>query len=161
MSPVTPTLRVQCVSVLWTKASRGGMAAATRNAVPLGFPWPDDSAIWHKVVASEWVDDFGPVVETNDLLPQDVAWQLGLRTEPHGVSVQPRVYPNWMPTRHRRRPRVRLTTGESLRWILNYRLGLDHGWTYGQITFNVGLGTTDSSFGTQPDKMVDERASLR
>jgi hypothetical protein len=159
----TPTTHVQCIVVRWTKLSRGGSAATARNAVPLGFSWPDTSNSWHCVNAWEWVDDFAPFMATDVELPRSAELDLGIRHEPDSVSVQPSVSPYWMPKRHRRPPRMRLHAGDSVRWILNYRLGLDHGWTYGQVTFNVAYMASDIAtlFSTEPARVVDERGSLR
>jgi hypothetical protein len=67
------------------------------------------------------------------------------------------------PLRHRRAPRARIESGQSVRWILNSRDGRDHGWYYTQVVYNVAFADPSdlAAFTRSPSLVVDERASLR
>lgn len=66
--------------------------------------------------------------------------------------------------RHRRPPRHLVSRGSWLRWTINYRLGLDHGWSYGLVTWNVAFQVEPldrALFLNEPSNSVDELSALR
>jgi len=157
-----PRLLVQRIQVSWTKESRGADGAVRRNAVPLAVPWRDSDAAFHSVAAAE-ESQFQPVEAWETAVPAEVIRDLDLRTEPQSVSILPALSGYWMPKRHRRPPRLRIAPNEWARWTINYRLGLDQGWVYGQVTYNVAFaaGEPGSAFAARCAAFVDERAALR
>ncbi|MER7179446.1 hypothetical protein ABT404_08170 [Streptomyces hyaluromycini] len=155
-------ITVQWVKTSWTKQSRGGEAAARRNAVPLGFPLlhvPAEQA--HFVQMSER-DDFEPRSSQRDLREIGVS----LRDERDRLQVLARVDPLFgLPPRPRRPPAVRLLPGQWVRWQLNYRftsaLGI-RGWSYWLDTFNIAYGPVDRDvFLSDPTVIVDECGPVR
>lgn len=168
--PVT----VQWVRTSWTKRSRGGEAAARRNAVPVGFALPGGVVssgraaskgrpvpLAHTVAVREW-EDFTPVEGRAELKNVDVQ----LRRVDGRLRVLPRVEPMFgLPPRPRRPPAVRLVPGQWVRWQLNYRFSSAAGvrdWSYWLDTFNIAYGpvTADVFLGT-PDFHVDEQGPVR
>jgi hypothetical protein len=168
--PVT----VQWVRTSWTKRSRGGEAAARRNAVPVGFALPGGVVssgraaskgrqvpLAHTVTVREW-EDFTPVQGRAELKNVDVQ----LRRVDGRLRVLPRVEPMFgLPPRPRRPPAVRLVPGQWVRWQLNYRFSSAAGvrdWSYWLDTFNIAFGpvTADVFLGT-PDFHVDEQGPVR
>ncbi|MEV8546124.1 hypothetical protein [Streptomyces sp. NPDC051572] len=130
--PVT----VQWVHTSWTKRSRGGEAAARRNAVPVGFAVPDGVVLPERrpplartVRVREW-EDFTPVEGRAELKNVDVQ----LRRVDGRLRVLPRVEPLFgLPPRPRRPPAVRLVPGQWVRWQLDYRFSSAAGmqdWSY-------------------------------
>jgi hypothetical protein len=155
---------VQWVRTSWTKDSRGGPAAARRNAAPVGFVLPARGLpVVHTVAMSE-ADGFEP---HESLVDGEPGSDLVLLTEVEGrLRVELVVTPFGMPRRWRRVPAVRLLPGEWLRWQVNYRFSwpMTRGgaWTYRLDTLNVAYcpGTVDVFTGV-PTRYVDERARLR
>ncbi|MGY1580671.1 hypothetical protein [Streptomyces sp. MN13] len=156
-------ITVQWVRTLWTKRSRGGPAAARRNAVPVAFALPDGvPGRAHTVRLHEW-DDFTPRHGWAE--PRRVGVEL--RERDGRLRVLPRVEPLYgQPPRPRRPPAVRLAPGEWVRWQLNYRFSSAAGmrdWTYWLDTFNIAYGevpAADVFLGT-PDFHVDEQGPVR
>ena len=153
---------VQWVRTTWTKASRGGDAAARRNAVPDGFALPPLEAHLAHVIRMHECDGFEPHDGREVRSKVDVQ----LREADGRLRVYPGVEPMFgLPPRKRRPPGVRLVPGQWVRWQLNYRfssaLGI-RGWTYWQDTFNVAYGPVDAdAFLSEPTVFVDERGPLR
>ncbi|WP_437087642.1 hypothetical protein [Streptomyces sp. enrichment culture] len=154
-------ITVQWIRTSWTKLSRGGDAAARRNAVPAGFPVSQvPPSFAHFVEMSEW-DGFVPHESVKDLGEVGV----GLRDEGDRLRVlacEERVY--GMPPRSRRPPAVRLSPCQWVRWQLNYRFsGIGHGdWSYWLDTFNVAYGPVEPDmFLSQPTVLVDECGPVR
>ncbi|MEU6418183.1 hypothetical protein [Streptomyces spiralis] len=155
-------ITVQWVKTSWTKQSRGGEAAARRNAAPLGFPLPRvPSELAHFVQMSER-DDFEPRSSQKDLRELGVS----LRDEGDRLRVLARVEPLFgLPPRPRRPPAVRLLPGQWVRWQLNYRftsaLGI-RGWSYWLDVFNIAYGPVDRDvFLSEPTVLVDECGPVR
>ncbi|MGW3356912.1 hypothetical protein ACWDFL_16030 [Streptomyces bungoensis] len=155
-------ITVQWVKTSWTKRSRGGEAAARRNAVPFGFPLPQlPSELAHFVQVSER-DDFEPRSSQRDLRGIGVS----LRDEGDRLRVLARVEPLFgLPPRPRRPPAVRLLPGQWVRWQLNYRFSSAagiRGWSYWLDTFNIAYGPTDRDvFLSEPTVIVDECGPVR
>ncbi|MEV4191402.1 hypothetical protein [Streptomyces toxytricini] len=154
-------ITVQWIRTSWTKLSRGGKAAARRNAVPIGFPVRQaPPSFAHVVEVSEW-DGFVPHESVKDL--GDVG--VDVRDEGDRLRVlarEERVY--GMPPRPRRPPAVRLSEGQWVRWQLNYRFGgIGHGnWSYWLDTFNVACGPVEPDvFLSAPTVWVDECGPVR
>jgi hypothetical protein len=158
----------QWVRTSWTKPSRGGRAAARRNAVPVGFPLPRGMARSVHTVRMREKDDFTPYADRADR--RDVVVQL--RETEGRLRVFPRVDPPFglpprppRPPRPRRPPAVRLVPGQWVRWQLNYRFSSAAGmqdWSYWLDTFNIAYGpvTADVFLGT-PAFHVNELGSVR
>jgi len=160
--PVPSAVVVQRVLTRWSKESRGGEQAAIRNAQPNAFALPA-VATWHSVEMDER-GAFAQIEEYAEAVPIAVADELSLRIRGDRLSVLPQVSAFWMPKRHRRPPRRSIGVGETLRWTLNYRLGLDHEWSYGLITWNLAFltrGIDPGLFLVEPTVSIDERAALR
>jgi hypothetical protein len=152
----------QWVRTSWTKHSRGGGAAARRNAAPVGFVLPTGRCpIVHTVIMDE-ADDFQPQQSWHDGEPDD--GDVILKEADGRVRVELLASAFGTPRRWRRPPAVRLQRGEWLRWQVNYRFsgsccGL---WSYRLDTFNLAYGsTTVDVFTGSPSRYVDERAYLR
>lgn len=156
-------ITVQWVHTAWTKASRGGEAAARRHALPEGFilPGDTDGPSTHCVRMDEW-RDFAPEASARSLRDTPVR----LLERDGRLSVLPRVDPlHGVPPRRRRPPAVRLAPGEWLRWRLNYRfssaLGI-RGWTYWLDTFNIAYGPAGREvFLGEPPRVIDETGPVR
>ncbi|MFZ2502754.1 MAG: hypothetical protein WAW88_08810 [Nocardioides sp.] len=158
----SPQILVQRITVHWTKDSRGGRGAAARNTAPLALPMPGHGVVWHAVAFSE-TDAFSPWLEAADQeVPQAIETELNLKVTADVASFLP-LAPFGAPLRHRRPPRARIETGQSVRWILNSRDGRDHGWLYTQVVYNVALADAADTavFTRDPAVVVDERAALR
>jgi hypothetical protein len=153
---------LQWVRTSWTKRSRGGVGAARRNAVPVGFAVPAGHAPFAHLVVMREQDDFRPSDSVEAVTSVDVS----LRRVGTRVRVFPRIGPLFaVPPRPRRPPAVHLLPGEWVRWQLNYRFSSATGawdWTYWQDTFNIAHGRTDADvFLGEPTYVVDERGPLR
>lgn len=151
---------VQRVRTRWSKASRGGAAAALRNSTPIGFRLPAvDAPLLHDVVMCE-SQAFSPEDTTTTTLPDGSKIELRMIDGRLRVKVTPT--PWGMPQRHQRPPAVNLKPQEWVRWQINYRFGLDQGWVYRLETWNVALGpVAPELFLGDPNYVVDERAHLR
>ncbi|MGW7513949.1 hypothetical protein ACWGJ0_40355 [Streptomyces massasporeus] len=155
-------ITVQWIRTTWTKESRGGDAAARRNAAPVGFALPHEAALLAHVIRMHEHDDFDPYDSREVLGKVDVE----LREADDRLRVFPRVQPLFaLPPRRRRPPAVRLAPGQWVRWQLNYRfssaLGI-RGWTYWQDTFNIAYGPVNAdAFLSAPTLFIDERGPLR
>ncbi|MFE6840134.1 hypothetical protein ACFVFI_35570 [Streptomyces sp. NPDC057705] len=154
-------ITVQWIRTSWTKLSRGGDAAARRNAAPTGFPVPQvPPSFAHFVEMSEW-DGFAPHETVKDLGEAGVS----LREEDDRLRVLAREEQVFgMPSRSRRPPAVRLGPGQWVRWQLNYRFGgAGHGdWSYWLDTFNVAYGPVEPDvFLSEPTVLVDECGPVR
>ncbi|MFC7534698.1 hypothetical protein [Actinoplanes sp. GCM10030250] len=160
----------QWVSTEWTKLSRGGKAAARRNAAPVGFRLPPlRTGVVHEVVMAER-NDFEPVeslgAEPAEREPSLARCGLRLVRADQRVRVELLPARSGGPSSSHRPPGVWLAPGEWLRWQVNYRVSwpLIQGgrWSYRQDTLNIALGPVHPElfFGT-PTRHVDERAFLR
>ncbi|MFE9812064.1 hypothetical protein ACFYRN_39540 [Streptomyces sp. NPDC005227] len=155
-------ITVQWIRTTWTKESRGGDAAARRNAAPVGFALPHEIAPLAHVIRMHERDGFEPYDNREVLGKVDVQ----LREADDRLRVFPRAQPLFaLPPRKRRPPAVRLVPGQWVRWQLNYRfssaLGI-RGWTYWLDTFNIAYGPVNSdTFLSAPPVSIDERGPLR
>ncbi|MFJ4774273.1 hypothetical protein ACIP88_35060 [Streptomyces uncialis] len=155
-------ITVQWIRTSWTKHSRGGEAAARRNAAPEGFlvsPVPPSFA---QVVQMSERDAFEPHESERDLRRVG----LSLRDEGDRLRVLARVEPLFgLPPRPRRPPAARLVPGQWIRWQLNYRFSSAAGirdWSYWLDTFNVACGPVDPNvFLSEPTVLVDECGPVR
>ncbi|MFF7178214.1 hypothetical protein [Streptomyces sp. NPDC008121] len=155
-------ITVQWIRTSWTKQSRGGEAAARRNAAPVGFPVPALPPRVAHVVRMREGDGFAPCGVQEDLRKVDVQ----LREADGRLRVLPRVQPLFaIPPRPRRPPAVRLAPGQWVRWQLNYRFSSAAGvrdWSYWMDTFNIAYGPVDADvFLSEPTVYMDERGPLR
>lgn len=138
----------QWVRVSWTKRSRGGSAAALRNAVPVAFPLPEIVApLTHGVVVREW-ENFEPKSSAQHPTPDKS--HVSLRQEDDRLRVALLVYRYGVTEQRLRRrpPTVRLTDGDRLRWQINYRfIRASYGgeWIYQLDSGNVSSSPTPSS----------------
>ncbi|AUY53869.1 hypothetical protein [Streptomyces sp. CB01881] len=173
-------MTVQWVRTSWTKRSRGGPAAARRNAAAAGFAVPSQPStlsapspsmpsvhpahlahLVHLVRMGE-ADGFAPR-EGWEVLPPGA---LGLREADGRLRVLPPVEPLYgLPPRARRPPAVRLAPGQWVRWQLNYRFSSAAGvrdWSYWLDTFNIAYGPAGPGlFLTEPTVLVDECGPVR
>lgn len=159
---------VQWVRTSWTKLSRGGPAAAVRNAAPIAFPLPvTHRSVVHEVTMDE-KHDFQPDFDLTDLPilqpPGRTLAEVSLSENHDTLRVLPVLrYP--IPPRPRRPPAVRLRPGQWLRWQLNYRHSSLTGrgdWQYHQNTLNLAYGPIDpETFLGTPTRLIDERGPLR
>ncbi|MBE1464154.1 hypothetical protein [Kibdelosporangium phytohabitans] len=149
-------LSVLWVRTHWSKKSRGGPAAARRNAAPVAFALPDNGI--HEVTMQEW-RDYKPTWRTAELSPKEVS----LTEESTGrLRVHLTENPYGLPHR-KRHPAVRIAPGEWIRWQINYRFVscCSGEWTYRQDTLNLAYGEANpGTFLTTPTRNVDERAHL-
>ncbi|MFE5594220.1 hypothetical protein [Streptomyces sp. NPDC056549] len=155
-------ITVQWIRTSWTKQSRGGEAAARRNAAPVGFAVPSVPPSFAHVVRMHERDGFEPHGVEEDLCKVDVQ----LREADGRLRVLPRVQPLFaIPPRPRRPPAVRLASGQWVRWQLNYRFSSAAGvrdWSYWLDTFNIAYGPVDADvFLSEPTVHVDEQGPLR
>ncbi|MEV8510684.1 hypothetical protein [Dactylosporangium sp. NPDC051484] len=154
----------QWVRTSWTKRSRGGLAAARRNAAPVGFVLPSSVCpAVHEVLMDE-AQDFEPRMSMRDGEPDRAAVEL--KEADDRLRVEMRVTPSGMPRRWRRPPAVWLAGGEWVRWQVNYRfswpLAAGGAWSYRLDTLNVAYAPTSVDvFTGVPARHVDERAHLR
>jgi hypothetical protein len=154
----------QWVRTSWTKRSRGGEAAARRNAVPVGFLLPAAGA---PLVNEVWMnehEDFRPHGQTRKELP--AADGVDLRQVDERLRVQPVPNARMMPRRDRRPPAVYLRPGQWVRWWINYRssgtCSCGQQWSYRLDTLSLALGDVSTeTFLAQPTYVVDEPAFLR
>ncbi|ONI70871.1 hypothetical protein ALI144C_50720 [Actinosynnema sp. ALI-1.44] len=143
----------------WTKKSRGGKAAARRNAVPTAFALPDNGIF--EVTMHEHTD-FAPVWQSAAELKRD---EVDLTEEDTGrLRVQLSEYVHGLPQRNRH-PAVRIEKGQWIRWQINYRMVLHcrtGEWRYRQDTLNLAYGNADPTvfLTTAPVRHVDERVHL-
>ncbi|MFF9126616.1 hypothetical protein ACF09J_25590 [Streptomyces sp. NPDC014889] len=155
-------ITVQWTRTSWTKRSRGGEAAARRNAAPIGFALPHIEGAAAHVIRMHERDGFEPHENEEDLSKVDVQ----LRETDGRLRVFPRVQPLFaLPPRPRRPPAVRLVPGQWVRWQLNYRFSSAAGvrdWSYWLDTFNIAYGPTKPDvFLSAPTVLVNERGPLR
>lgn len=157
----------QWVCTSWTKRSRGGPAAARRNAAPIAFPLPNQRPPFVHEVRMHEHDDFLPQITVSEGLPDSTSDSGVILRESDGLlRVQVTVTPFGMPRRWRRPPAARLAQGQWLRWQVNYRFaGTATGggeWAYRLETLNIayGVAAADLFLGT-PTHYIDELASLR
>ncbi|MFD4597622.1 hypothetical protein ACFWPQ_06235 [Streptomyces sp. NPDC058464] len=152
---------VQRVRTSWTKNSRGGSGAASRNAAPTAFSLPPGLSTALHDVSMQESDSFEPRMQVRDLsAPGTILREADglLRVDPPEVSLFA------MPRRSRRPPAVRLAPGQWLHWQINYRFVGSCGgaWSYRLETFNIvyGSATPDVFLGV-PTRRLDERRALR
>jgi hypothetical protein len=157
-------LVVQWVRTSWSKQSRGGAAAARRNAVAAGFELPDIPRPFVHEISMREADDFRPRSSAGVWSGTDKGVRL---KEADGQLLVQALVPVLfdIPPRRRRPPAVRLTSGQWLRWQLNYRFSSAAGmadWSYHLHTLNLAYGPAepDVFLGT-PTRYVDERGPLR
>ncbi|RPF22245.1 hypothetical protein [Myceligenerans xiligouense] len=153
---------IQIVRVSWTKASRGAEGAAARRAAPLGLVLPDEltTASFHQVVFDE-TDAFTP---ESRRLPSELLDDR-IRIDIHDAGPVVRVGPLFGFTYRGYHPSVRLRPGRWVRWLQNARWtsATGHGdWRYTAETVNVAIAPVELGvFMGEPDKVIDERVSLR
>ncbi|GAA3015237.1 hypothetical protein GCM10020229_28050 [Kitasatospora albolonga] len=155
-------ITVQWVRTFWTKESRGGEAAARRNAAATGFVLPTGLGPLAHHVRMDERHGFEP--RESRVERREVA--VSLRETDGTLRVLPRVDPLFgLPPRHRRPPAVRLRPGQWVRWQLNYRFSSAAGvrdWSYWLDTFNIAYGPVAlGTFLTEPTVSVDERGPVR
>ncbi|GGS75229.1 hypothetical protein GCM10010156_37560 [Planobispora rosea] len=155
---------VQWVRTSWTKQSRGGTAAASRNALAVGFELPDVPRPFMHEISMREADAFRPASSVHPLTG-DVR-SVRLREADGRLLVQPLIPALFtLPPRRRRPPAIRLAPGQWLRWQLNYRFSSAAGmadWSYHLHTLNVAYGPAEREvFLGTPTRYVDERGSLR
>ncbi|MEU4424651.1 hypothetical protein AB0F81_28865 [Actinoplanes sp. NPDC024001] len=159
----------QWVSTEWTRLSRGGKAAARRNAAPVGFRLPALRAgVVHEVLMAER-NGFEPVesLGSDPAEREPSLARCGLRLVRADERVRVELLPaRGAPSRDRRPSGVWLEQGQWLRWQVNFRVTwpLVQGGRsgYRQDTLNIAVGPVHPElfFGT-PTWHVDERAFLR
>jgi hypothetical protein len=163
---------VQWVITSWTKQSRGGAAAARRNAAATGFllPLENGRPLVHEVRMDE-ASGFAPeeAVRVGDPRVRQ-GWfgtGLALAVEEDGrLRVAIAAAARAQPLHRARPPAVRLEAGRWLRWQVNYRLSwpMSRGgrWAYRLETINVAYGPwAETVFLGTPDVLVDQRGFLR
>ncbi|MEU3957952.1 hypothetical protein AB0F45_37765 [Streptomyces achromogenes] len=155
-------ITLQWIRTSWTKHSRGGKAAALRNAAPTGFLVSPVPASFAQVIRMSERDGFEPHESEQDM--REVG--LGLRDEGDRLRVPARVEPLFgLPPRPRRPPAVRLAPGQWVRWQLNYRFSSAAGlrdWSYWLDTFNVVYGPVGPDvFLSEPTVLVNECGPVR
>ncbi|CAM5271145.1 hypothetical protein SNARM312S_02753 [Streptomyces narbonensis] len=153
---------MQWIRTSWTKQSRGGEAAARRNAAPVGLSLPAVPSGFAHVVHMAERDGFEPCAVQRDLREVGVS----LRDEGDRLRVLARVEPLFgLPPRRRRPPAVHLFPGQWVRWQLNYRFSSAMGirdWSYWLDTFNIAYGPVDRDvFLLEPTLIVDECGPVR
>jgi len=173
---------VQHTATTWTKRSRGGPAAARRNAVPVAHPLPDAllaaaepgaGAVTlhvHHVTCDE-ATDFAPASAYGTVAPlHHGVGPAPLRFEEHRMrlvveeSALRVLVVSWGGRRSGRPPAVRVRAGERLRWRYNDRLigGCDGHWWYRLDTYHVTVGRVDvGTFLAAPTRAVDDLIWLR
>jgi len=153
-------IAVQWVRTSWTKSSRGGDAAARRNAVPTVFDLPSVGLPCFDQVQLSESDGFLAHHEITPGLPDR---RLILLDSGNGhLRVFPRPPGYAAPRRRRRPPAVRLAAGDWLRWRINYRFHSHQGWIYQVHTWNVAYRPgSDQPFSSPPRRDVDELAWMR
>ncbi|MBE1530938.1 hypothetical protein [Actinomadura algeriensis] len=141
---------LQMVNITWTKHSRGGKAAARRNAAPVAFPLPDDAPPFvHTVWMREW-DDFTPRASVTHDLPR----RIRVEEDPEGLRVD---FGN--------RPSVHLRPNQFLRRQENFLSGRGCSccgtpW-YNMTTLNIIYGKVRAeSFLHEPTAYIDDRHLL-
>ncbi|MGW2256228.1 hypothetical protein ACWCXH_39800 [Kitasatospora sp. NPDC001660] len=152
---------VQRVRTSWTKASRGGAEATTRNAAPVAFRLPIDITSGLHDVSMRESDSFVPHMSVQDLSDPGLV----LRESDGQLRVhRPETTIFSMPRRNRRPPAVQLAPGQWLQWQINFRFVGTWGgpWSYRLDTFNIAYGPASPEvFLGTPTHRVDERAHLR
>lgn len=160
---------MQWVRTSWTKQSRGGPAAAIRNAAPIAFVLPDAAPSFVHEVTMREASDFRPSTTIRDLprmQPRMTVEGVSLVESEGGLRVLPLI-PTFfdIPPRRRRPPAARLEPGQWIRWQLNYRFSSATGmgnWSYHLHTLNLAYGVTEpDAFLRTPTRYIDERGSLR
>ncbi|MFD8736048.1 hypothetical protein ACFV06_14185 [Streptomyces sp. NPDC059618] len=155
-------ITVQWIKTSWTKESRGGEAAARRNAASVGLLLPQVPSGFAHFVQMYEHGGFEPRSSQKDLCEIGVS----LRDEGDRLRVLAHVDPLFgLPPRPHRPPAVRLLPGQWVRWQLNYRfssaMGI-RGWSYWLDTFNIAYGPVDRDlFLSEPTVLVDECGPVR
>ncbi len=172
-----PLILVQVITIVWSKASRGGRAAGLRNRVPAALPIPaafDLGTELRGIVHDVWYGE-----EDGFAHPRaaDVRAVPVVDTVHHGdLALTPtdgmiRVDLNWGAfDTPRRRPIRGVMTLRPEEWgQLRYNgrssgvTGYDHPWRYTQSTINVGIfhaPHADAFLETEPTKMFRGMADL-
>ena len=153
----------QFVRTWWTKQSRGGSAAAHRNALPVAFPLSQSAPPFVHEITMDEQDQFQPHARLVPGIPDRAVVQLRETDGSLRVMLMSAQYHDIV---RRRRPATRLRAGEWLRWQINYRFRTytGHGpWRYRLDTLNLGYHTeaTPHLFLGAPTHYIDERAQLR
>ncbi|OLT32007.1 hypothetical protein BJF79_36525 [Actinomadura sp. CNU-125] len=145
---------LQMVEITWTKHSRGGRAAARRNAAPTAFPLPDDAPPFvHTVWMREW-DGFTPRTSVTHDLPRGLPRGIGVAEESGGLRVD---FGN--------RPSVHLRPNQFLRRQETFLSGRGCSccgtpW-YNLRTLNIVYGKVRAeSFLHEPAVYIDDRRIL-
>jgi hypothetical protein len=154
----------QWIRTSWTKQSRGGPAAARRNAAPVGFVLPTGRCPIVHAIAMHESHDFVPHESVRDGEPD----RSGVLVKEAGgrLRVELVVQRFAAPVRARRPPAVWLDRGQWVRWQVNYRfswpIARGGAWSYRLDTLNLAYGATGVDvFTGAPSRYVDERTHLR
>jgi len=149
----------QRVRTTWTKRSRGGPLAATRNRVPIAFPLPAGAQL-HEVR----VDESTGFEPRSEVRPWGELDGVRLRETDDGLLVL--VTPSlWASPRRKWQPSpIRLERGEWLRWQINLRFGATSSrgseWSYRLETLNLAYGGP-ADFTGEPDRSMIELRDLK
>jgi hypothetical protein len=161
-----PVLLIQMIRTTWSKASRGGTAAALRNAVPETcrlphlLPRSQPITVIHTVQFAE-INQFAVPTHT------DVTITVGIdKVRLDSIALYPsedtiRVAAEWLllAGAPRRRPISNLLELSAQHWVqirYNLRSGLDDAWRYYKYVFNVGVftGVSPEAFTTTAPTMI-------
>ncbi|MBK9749397.1 MAG: hypothetical protein IPO91_21810 [Chloroflexi bacterium] len=174
-------LVVQDIRVTWTKASRGGVNAGRRNAVPHALPLTDlppldktlsaaPLVLIHQQYRCTEAADFQmppPLTTSRAIAAHDKVSFPGTRLKiaPTAITVIYRY--TWSgtgaPTRYPVARSITLAAGQWGQVQFNGRFGWDAPWTYHLTTLNIGLFThieLDVFVRTTPHKTLFDRADL-
>jgi hypothetical protein len=140
------------IRTTWSKASRGGAAAAARNMVPetsIIPNWPPQSepvTLVHTLEFAE-INQFASPIHTNVKITAGIE-----KFRLHSIALYPaseaiRVAAEWLllAGAPQRRPIANLAELSAQNWMqirYNLRSGLDDGWTYYKYVFNIGFFTS-------------------
>lgn len=156
---VAPALAIQLVTVSWTKASRGGPAAARRNQLPRAFLLHAHGGSFNVIDRHAFMEvapgEFSRRLSRTGQAPTLPAQVDGLLLEERGGQLV--VGFRWdgnihgKPDRGHRRRVGALAPGESAQLRLNGRHSSDAHW-YSQHTFNLAYGPRhdEHSFVSRP-----------
>ena len=145
-------LLVQMIRTTWSKASRGGAAAAARNAVPETcriphlLPPAEPVTVVHTLEFAE-INQFVSPLHTNVTMTAGIE-----KLRLHAIALYPareviRVAAEWLLLEGapQRRPIANVAELSAQNWMqmrYNLRSGLDDGWAYYKYVFNIGFFTS-------------------
>lgn len=161
-------LWIQCVTIIWTKATRGGRGAETRNRLPRAFPMltanADAATSWELYQLDE-SDAFTPrLVEARSESRLVRVGDLSVRPGSSGtVLLQLRYNPYVGKPERPSSPSLRIRPGETAQLRTNGRFAGHYGQHYTEVCFNAAFGgdlDADVFCARTPGKVVDVRADL-